>query len=158
MTQSLAAQVALLRDALEAAHELEEWFMKHSRAADYDHRNRQIPLHETGGWNELIDAGYNGLMASYNEQFREPLAATTNLVDEIRQATEWQLIENGPVNIPVLLWCKELKNRTDIVGIISQYEDGLRFASSSSARNFEFTHCALLRKPPTAITAKEQKE
>lgn len=61
-------------DALKAAIEMSDWFMQHSRQADHAHSELGQKLEETTGWNELVDAGYNGLMASYHSQFEEAIA------------------------------------------------------------------------------------
>ena len=66
--------IADLIQAVRAAKEMSDWFMKHSRQAEHAHEELKQPLHETTGWKELADAGYNGLMASYHSQFEEALA------------------------------------------------------------------------------------
>lgn len=70
--QSEALKVA--KEALDAAVEFSDWFMENSRQADHAHSERKEKLEETIGWKLLIDAGYNGLMASYDSQFKEALA------------------------------------------------------------------------------------
>jgi hypothetical protein len=60
---------------LEAAKQFSDWFMEHSRQADHAHSELGQALHETKGWQELVDSGYNGLMASYHVQFDEALAS-----------------------------------------------------------------------------------
>lgn len=69
------ALVAELVGAVKAAKEMSQWFMEHSRQADHAHSELGEPLEKTAGWKELIDAGYNGLMASYQGQFEQALAA-----------------------------------------------------------------------------------
>jgi len=71
---SLRASNAWLIKAVRAAKEMSDWFMEHSRQADHAHSELKQPLHETAGWKELVDSGYNGLMASYHSQFEEALA------------------------------------------------------------------------------------
>lgn len=71
---SLRASNARLIEAVRAAKEMADWFMKHSRQAEHAHSELKQPLHETTGWKELVDSGYNGLMASYHGQFEEALA------------------------------------------------------------------------------------
>jgi uncharacterized protein (DUF2235 family) len=66
--------LADLIQAVRAAKEMSDWFMKHSRQADHAFSELKQPLHETAGWKELVDSGYNGLMASYHGQFEEALA------------------------------------------------------------------------------------
>jgi hypothetical protein len=66
--------IAQLVEAVRAAKEMSDWFMEHSRQADHAHSELKQPLHETAGWKELVDSGYNGLMASYQQQFEEALA------------------------------------------------------------------------------------
>jgi hypothetical protein len=66
--------IAALVEAVRAAKQMSDWFMEHSRQADHAHEQLKQPLHETTGWKELVDAGYNGLMASYHGQFEEALA------------------------------------------------------------------------------------
>ena len=65
--------IAALVEAVQAAKEMSDWFMEHSRQADHAHEELKQPLHETAGWKELVDSGYNGLMASYHSQFEEAL-------------------------------------------------------------------------------------
>ncbi|WP_020471505.1 hypothetical protein [Zavarzinella formosa] len=67
-------------EALKAAKELVEWFMQHSRQADHAHEELGQSLHETTGWKELVDSGYNGLMASYGEQFDAAIAKAAGTV------------------------------------------------------------------------------
>ncbi len=71
---SLRKSNARLIEAVRAAMEMSDWFMKHSRQAEHAHEELKQPLHETAGWKEMVDAGYNGLMASYHAQFEQALA------------------------------------------------------------------------------------
>ena len=66
--------IADLIQAVRAAKEMSDWFMKHSRQAEHAFEELKQPLHETDGWKELVDSGYNGLMASYGSQFEQVLA------------------------------------------------------------------------------------
>lgn len=72
----LIAAAPDLLQAVKAAKEMVEWFMANSRQADHAHSELGKKLEETEGWKELIDSGYNGLMASYGGQFEEALAKT----------------------------------------------------------------------------------
>lgn len=73
----LKATNAELLAAVKAAKEMVEWFMEHSRQADHAHEELGEKLEETKGWKDLIDSGYNGLMASYGSQFDEAIAKAT---------------------------------------------------------------------------------
>ena len=63
----------------------------------------------------------------------------------------WQPIDTAKVGAFVTVWCKELPDRTDIKGVIAEYDDGEKFASSSDARGFKFTHWHENPKPPLGI-------
>lgn len=65
-----------LLQAVIAAKELGDWFMEHSRQADYAHSELNEKLEDTAGWKVIVDSGYNGLMASYCGQFEEAIAKT----------------------------------------------------------------------------------
>lgn len=70
---AIQAMQPYVKELVNAAREMSDWFMEHSRQADHAHSELKQPLHETTGWKELIDAGYNGLMASYHSQFEQAL-------------------------------------------------------------------------------------
>ena len=67
------------KEALDAAVEFCDWFMENSRQADHAHSELEEKLEETKGWKELIDGGYNGLIASYDSQFKQALATIEEL-------------------------------------------------------------------------------
>jgi hypothetical protein len=69
---------------------------------------------------------------------------------------QWRKIESAPVNMDGIVWCKELVERNDIIGMVCEYSDGKRFISSQ-ARGFIFTHWHPLPKAPHGIIVKEKK-
>jgi len=72
-----------VRAALTASKEFSDWFMRHSCQADYAHSELGEKLEETAGWKEIVDAGYNGLMASYHSQFEEALITLNEVIAEV---------------------------------------------------------------------------
>lgn len=53
---------------------------------------------------------------------------------------KWKLLKDAPLDTAGIIWCRELLDRTDIVGTVHEYSTGERFATSSQARGYSFTH------------------
>jgi hypothetical protein len=92
----LKAEVADLIEAVTAALEMTDWFMKHSRQAAHAFEELKQPLHETVGWKALVDAGYDGLMASYTAQFSEALAKYKPKGAELKREIDWYPAATAP--------------------------------------------------------------
>ena len=62
---------------------------------------------------------------------------------------DWHLLKDAPTYTVGLLWCPELRERTDTIGMVYESEvTKERWGASSMAHGFHFTHWHPLPKPP----------